>query len=88
MAFLISILTGTGQWLLKVFLGGLFNKVMTQIEDEAQHKLDAAVVQAQTTNDAAAVEIQIVKDEAAAKEKVDAMKPTSDDPFGNANWNK
>ncbi len=88
MAFLMSLLTGVGQWVLKIFLGGLFNKVITQVDDEAQHKLDASVIQAQTESDAAKVEIQIVKDEMAAKEKVNEGVGTAQDPFNNANWNK
>ncbi len=87
MGIFLTILSGAGQWLLKIFLGGLFNKVMTQIEDEAQHKLDAAVVVAQSQADAAKTEVQIVKDQAAVKEKMDAQVSKPEDPFGNENWN-
>jgi hypothetical protein len=52
-AFLGSI----AQWILKIFLGGLFNKVMTQIEDEAGQKEKAAQLHAETTEDACETEI-------------------------------
>lgn len=85
----MSFLTAMGQWVLKIFLGGLFNKVMTQIEDEAQHKEDAAVIVAQSQSDAAKVEVQIIKDEAAVKEKMDNLPPPpATDPFNNVEWNK
>lgn len=86
--FFTSLLVGAGQWLLKIFLGGLFNKVMTQVEDEAQHKLDAAVIVAQSQSDAAKVEVQIAQDQAAVKEKMDALPEKPEDPFHNAEWNE
>ncbi len=88
MSLLLSFLSGAGQWLLKIFLGGLFNKVITQVEDEAQHKLDASVIVAQSQSDAAKVEVQIVKDQAAVKEKMDSTVPSKSDPFNNTEWNK
>ncbi len=84
---MLSILGGLGRWLLKLFLGGLYGKVITQAEDEGQHKLDAAVIHAQTTNDAAKTEVQIVKDQAAVKEKQDSLPPDPKDPFNNTDWN-
>lgn len=88
-AFFMSLLPAVGQWLLKIFLGGLFNKVVTQVEDEAQHKLDASVVVAQSQSDAAKTEVQIVKDQAATKEAMDNLPPPpATDPFNNAEWNK
>lgn len=87
MGFLVSLLSGIGQSLLKIFLGGLFNKVITQVDDEAQHKLDASVIVAQSQSDAAKTEIQIVKDQAAAKEKMDAQVNKPEDPFGAVDWN-
>ncbi len=87
-AFFLSLLPAVGQWVLKIFLGGLFNKVVTQEDDEAQHKLDASVIVAQSQADAAKTEIQIIKDQAAAKEKMDNLPPPPvTDPFNNTDWN-
>ena len=83
-----AILSGIGQWLLKIFLGGLFNKVVTQEDDEAQHKIDASVVQAQTANDSAKVDVQIIKDQSTIKDHYNEDNPVKpDDPFNNADWN-
>ncbi len=87
MGSLGTILTAVGQWLLKIFLGGLFNKVVTQEDDEAQHKVDAATVQAQTANDSAAVDVQIVKDQSEVKDHYNQDVPNPSDPFNNADWN-
>lgn len=83
-----AILSGIGNWLLKIFLGGLFNQVVTKEDDEAQHKEDASVIQAQTTNDSAKVDVQIVKDDSVVKDHYDTKPENPQDPFDNADWNK
>ena len=84
----MSIVTGVLQWVLKIFLGGLFNKVMTQIEDQAEHTKEAAVAHAESTEAAATVEVDIVKKQAAVEKAYkDAPKPV-DDPFNADRWNK
>ncbi len=87
MATLIAILSNMGQWLLKIFLGGLSGKVMQQAEDEGQHKIDASVVHAQTTTDSADVSVQIVKDESKVKDHYNDKPENKTDPFDNQDWN-
>ncbi len=87
MSTLLALLSTFGQWAAKIFLGGLFNKVITQEDDEAQHKIDASVVQAQTANDSANVDIQIVKDQSVVKDHYNQDVPNPNDPFNNADWN-
>lgn len=88
MAALLAILSSIGQWAAKIFLGGLFNKVMTQEDDEAQHKIDASVVQAQTANNSADVDVQIVKDQGTVKDHYNLPDvPNPADPFNNGDWN-
>ncbi len=82
-----TLLTTIGQWLLKIFLGGLYGKVLTQAEDEGQHKIDASVVQAQTANDSADVDVQIVKDQSEVKDHYNNKPENPADPFDNADWN-
>lgn len=82
-----AILSSVGQWLLKIFLDGLFNKVVTQEDDEAQHKIDASTVQAQTANDSAAVDVEIVKDQSTIKDHYNDKPENPQDPFDNADWN-
>lgn len=81
-------MSGIFRWILRLFLGGLLDRMNGQVEAEAQHKEDAGVLTAQTAEDAAKVEIQIVKDEAKVKEQQDAVVVKSDDPFGNNSWNE
>ncbi len=83
----MGILLGIGQWLLKILLGGIFNKVMTQIEDKAEHTKQAAVEHAESTEAAAQVEIQVVKDQAAVESAYKEPKPV-DDPFNVDRFNK
>jgi len=83
MGFLSSI----GTWLLKIFLGGLFNKVMTQIEDAAEHTRESAELHAETTEEAAKAEIDIVKKQVEVERAYkEAAKPV-DDPFNVDRWN-
>lgn len=88
MGSLGAILTAVGQWLLKIFLGGLFNQVITKEDDEAQHKVDASTVQAQTANDSAKVDVQIVKDQSTVKDHYNDKPENPQDPFDNDDWNK
>jgi len=86
-----AILQAIGNWLLRIFLGGLFNKVMSQIEEEAKQKEKAAQLHAQSTSDAMATEIAIAKAQSEVKDKYRdaAAKPANPvDPFGNDEWNK
>lgn len=83
----MAILGSIAQWILKIFLGGLFNKVMTQIEDEAKQKMGAAQASAQSTDQAAQVDIAVVKKQVEAKASVEAAKPTEADPFADVDWN-
>jgi cell division protein FtsB len=87
----MAILQAIGTWLLKIFLGGLFNKVMTQIEDEAKQKEAAAKLHAESTETAAQAEIDIIKAQSAVKDQYrdnkDAPKDAAD-PFGNEQWNQ
>lgn len=84
----MGILASIGQWLLKIFLGGLYGKVISQADDEARHKVDAAVVQAQTANDAAKVEVEIIKDQSEIKDHYAEKPENPADPFDNADWNE
>lgn len=86
MAFITTLLTSFAQSLLKIFLSGLFNTVLTKIQDDAQHQTDAANMQAQTAEVAAQVEITTAQ--AQAQIAIDATKPKpQDDPFGVDAWN-
>ena len=87
MAWLLAIGQQLFSWAAKIFLGGLFGKVVTQAEDEGQHKIDASVVQAQTANDSAKVDVQIVQDQSKVKDHYQAEIPNPADPFNNADWN-
>lgn len=83
----MTILASIGQWLLKVLLGGIFNKVMSKIEEEAKQKEEAAKLHASSTVSAAATEVEIAKAQAEIKTKpAEARSP--DDPFGNTSWNQ
>lgn len=90
LAWLGPLISGFFNSILRTFLGGLFNQTITQANDEAQHKLDEAQLQAQTTNDSAAVEIQVVQDQSEVKDHYQQMPPMgpTGDPFNNADWNK
>ncbi len=84
----MGILLGIGQWLLKILLGGLFNKVMTRIEDQAEHTKQAAVVHAESTEAAAKVEVDVVKKQVEVERAYkEAAKPV-DDPFNVDRFNK
>ena len=84
---MMPILSSIGTWILKLFLSGLFNKVMTKIEMEAEAKKQQALLQAQTTEEAAKVEIEIAKKQAQAA--IDATQPKPvDDPFNTDKWNR
>lgn len=87
MGFIATLLSGLGQWALKIFLGGLFNKVLSQIQDDAQHKVDAANAQVASQKEASAVEVAVVQAQVDAKAKVDGAVKTPDDPFGDRDWN-
>jgi hypothetical protein len=80
-------MSGIFRWILRLFLGGLLDRMNGQVEAEAQQKEDAGVLTAQTAEDAAKVEIQIVKDEAKVKEQQDAIPAKKEDPFNTGLWN-
>ena len=81
MSLVVALLTSFGQSLLKIFLSGLFDTVLTKIQDDAQHSVDAAQFQAQTVQEASAVEVHIAQQQ--AQVAIDASKPRpTDDPFG------
>lgn len=84
MSFIIAI----GQWLLKIFLGGVFNKVVTQIEDRAEHTKQAAIAHAESTEAAATVEVAVVKKQVEVEKAYKEAEKPVDDPFGTANWNE
>lgn len=87
----MAILQAIGTWLLRIFLGGLFNKVVTQIDDEAKQKEQAAQLHAQSTETAAQTEVDIAKAQSAVKDEYRSKKDQSVnpvDPFGNDDWNK
>jgi len=83
----MTILQAIGQWILRMLLSGIFNKVMTKIEMEAKQKEEAAKLHAESTEKAAAVEIAVAKKQAEAKDAVEAAR-TPEDPFGVDGWNK
>lgn len=87
MAWLLAIGQSLFSWAAKIFLGGLFSQVITKEDDEAQHKVDASVVQAQTTTDSANVDVQIVKDQSTVKDHYNDKPDNPADPFDNADWN-
>jgi len=84
----MTIVTGILQWVLKIFLGGIFNKVMTRIEDQAEHTKEAAVIHAESAEAAAKVEIDVVKKQVEVERAYkEAPKPV-DDPFNVDRFNK
>ncbi len=83
----MSFLFAIGQWFLKILLGGLFNKVVTQIEDRAEHTKQAAVAHAESTEVAAGVEIAVVKKQAEVEKAYKDPAPV-DDPFRTVAWNE
>ena len=89
MAFLMSILGGIGQWLLRAMLGGIVGKIENAAEEAAKSQRDAALLQAQTIGDGKDVELNIVKAQDAAKAQMekDAQARPIDDPFGVNAWN-
>lgn len=76
------------QWLLRTFLGGLFKDTVTGIQDDAQHKVDAAQAQQESQKESDHVEIAVIQAQDAAKAKVDAAPKPPSDPFGDNDWNK
>ena len=78
---------GVIQWILRTFLGGLFQKTTQKIEDDAQHKVDAVQAQAASQHEADTAQTQVVQAEADAKARVDGAVKTPDDPFGDKDWN-
>lgn len=87
MGILASIGTFLVQTVLKVFLTGLFNTVLQKLQDDAQHAVDTAHLQIDTTNAAAAVAVQMAQDDAKVRIQYETAKPDSSDPFGAAAWN-
>ncbi len=85
---MLTFLSTIGQWLLKIFLGGLFNKVMAQVEDEAQAKQDAAVVVAQSTQESANTQVAVVLAQDDVKTHYSDKPQNPNDPFDNSDWNK
>lgn len=84
MSFVLTLLTSFGTSVLKIFLSGLFNTVITKIQDDAANAVTAAQLQAQTTNEAAALAVQVAHDQAA----VTAGEKTPGDPFNTGGWNQ
>lgn len=82
----MSILQALGTWILKLFLSGLFNKVMTKVEEDARRTKDAAILHAESTRDAAATEAAVAKRQAEEAHKASLPKPAND-PFGVDEWN-
>jgi hypothetical protein len=82
----MNFLGWVAQWLLKIFLSGLFNKVMTRIEEEAKRTKDAGILHAESTVEAKDAEVEMVKAQAKAAAEPVVKKP--DDPFGADDWNK
>ncbi len=83
MGFLKSI----GQWLLKIFLGGIFDGQNQQVIDEAQQKTDAAAAHDQSVTESSQEEVDILKEEERIKEEYAKQNGTPDDPFGSGKWN-
>lgn len=87
MSFLVGLLTSLGTSLLKIFLSGLFNTVLQKIQDDAQHKVEAAQAHEQSVQESAQTEIAIAQHQ--AQVQVDYSKPSpAGDPFRTDQWNK
>lgn len=84
----MGILTAIGEWILKIFLGGLFGQANTRLEEENKQTRDAAVLHAESTKEAAKVEIDIAKAQEVVKDKYRDQKNDPDDPFHVNDWNK
>lgn len=87
MGSLGTILSGVLKFVLQIFLQGLFKQVLTQIEDEAQAKVDAGKLHEESVQESANTEVKISQDQAAVDHKYDTQKPDPEDPFHVDGWN-
>lgn len=84
----MGFLTAIGTWLLKIILGGIFNKVMAKIEMQAQQREEAAKLHAESTIESTGVEVAVVKKQAEVKDEIEEAPDRPDDPFNVDAWNK
>lgn len=82
MVFLGSI----AKFILKIFLGGLYGRLTSDIENEAKNKQEAAKQAIKTTEEASEVEKTIIKKQATILIERDRPKPV-DDPYDTDRWN-
>jgi DNA-binding protein H-NS len=86
MTFLKSI----GLWILKLLLGGLFNKIESAEVKKAEQERDAAELKAESVEVGKELEKKMIESDVAVEKKAaeeKAARPPSD-PFGVDDWNK
>ncbi len=88
MGSIAAIFSGIGKFILQIFLQGLFKQVLTQIQDEAQNKVDASTIHVQSTQESANTEVVIAQEQAKIDHKFDTQVPNPQDPFHSDDWNE
>jgi hypothetical protein len=84
----MSILTAIGEWLLRIFLGGIFKDVQNKEANKAKAERDRAQIAAQTADENIQLEREIRNEYDRIGKVFKERELPPEDPFGWKSWNR